>query len=300
MTNNALVEVRNTINKMEPEFKKALPTHIAPEKFTRVAMSAITNNPLIANAERNSLMASCLKAAQDGLVLDGREAALVMFKNKRGQQQAQYMPMVSGLMKKARNSGEISTLTAEVVYENDEFQYHVKNGVPFMYHEPNIFSDRGKPIGVYASAVLKDGGVMTEVLSMADVEKVRNVSRAKNSGPWQTWWDEMARKTAIRRLSKRLPSSSDVEQAIHADDELFMPPEPVDVTPPKEDDAEPKEKPKAKKKAPSKGKTKAAQALEESEDDTEEELTVDDDDVIDAEYSEVEEGGEEPTEGDMF
>jgi len=291
MTKNEVAVLRSTIEKMEPEYAKTLPSHISPEKFVRTTITAVSSNPALLKADRNSLMAACMKAAQDGLILDGREAALVMFKTT-----ATYMPMVAGIMKKARNSGEISTLIAEVVYVNDTWEYFIKDGKPHMFHEPLVFGDRGDILGVYAAAVLKDGGVMTEVLSLEAVEQVRSVSRAKNAGPWVTWWEEMAKKTAIRRLSKRLPSSSDIEQVIHADDDLFMPP--VDITPKKKAITkkveEPQEKPDEEKEpeVAEKKTTKAAEAVSEAS-------KPDEDGVVDAEFETVQ-NDEEEQEEDIF
>lgn len=254
---NEIAIVRTSIEKMQGEFAKTLPAHISPEKFVRTTMSAIQNNPDVLSANRNSLFSACMKAAQDGLILDGREAALVTFNSKAGKM-VQYMPMVAGILKKARNSGEISTITAEVVYQNDEFQYFVKDGRPVMFHRPLVFGNRGNPLGVYATAVLKDGGVMTEVLSESDVNSIRAVSRSKDSGPWAgPFKTEMWRKSAIRRLSKRLPSSSDIEETLHADDELFQPEEPIDITPPQHEQASQEAAP-AK---PARKRTKAAEAV---------------------------------------
>ena len=234
---NALVEFRNTITTMTPEFQKALPAHVTPDKFTRVVMSAVQANPDVLTADKRTLLGACMKAAQDGLLVDGREAALTVYNTKAGKV-AQYMPMIAGILKKARNSGEISTIAAELVYENDSFKYRIINGKPEMSHEPDVFGDRGEVKGAYACAVLKDGSTMIEVMSKADIEKVRQVSRAKDSGPWASWWGEMARKTVLRRLSKRLPSSADreddeLQRTIHRDDDLYDvdAAAPQDVTP---------------------------------------------------------------------
>lgn len=232
---NAISEFRGSLQAMQPEFAKALPAHIASDKFTRVVMSAVQANPDVLNADKRTLLGACMKAAQDGLLVDGREAALTIY-NGKGGKVVQYMPMIAGILKKARNSGEISTIAAELVYERDSFKYRIINGKPEMSHEPDVFGDRGEVKGAYACAVLKDGSTMIEVMSKADIEKVRAASRAKDSGPWVSWWGEMARKTVLRRLAKRLPSSSDreddLQQTIRRDDELYDLDDTKDVTPP--------------------------------------------------------------------
>lgn len=215
------VQVRNDLQKMQGEFEAALPPQIPADRFVRTAITAIQMNPDLLSTDRKSLLGACMKAAQDGLMVDGREAALVIFKNK-----AQYMPMVAGLLKKARQSGQVSSISAHVVYERDQFDYELGDKER-IYHKPSLNDDRGKPIAVYAIGRMVDGGVYREVMSVAQVEKVRSVSRAKNSGPWEAWWDEMARKTVIRRLAKYMPSSTDLDQVLGRDDE-----QPSSVAPP--------------------------------------------------------------------
>jgi recombination protein RecT len=220
-------EVRANIQKMSGQFAMALPSHISPEKFQRVAITAIQNSPDLLNADRRSLYAACMKLAQDGVIPDGREAALVTFSTKQKDgtwiKAVQPMIMVAGILKKIRQSGELATLHAAVVYKNDQFRYWVDTEGQHITHEPILFGERGAAIGVYAMAKTKDGSVFVQPLSLADVEKIRAASRSKDSGPWTSWWEEMAKKSAIRRLAKYLPQSTDVEQALKADEDLFMP-----------------------------------------------------------------------------
>lgn len=219
--------VRDQIGKMDSQFKAALPAHIPVERFSRVVMTAIANNPDLLDADRRSLFNSAMRAAQDGLLPDGREGALVIYKRNvktadgwSSTLEAVWMPMVFGIMKKARNSGEISSIEAHVVRANDRFSYRVGiDDSPI--HEPQWFGDRGDVVGVWAVAKLKDGTKIAEIMSLADIEKVRAVSRAKDKGPWVDWFEEMARKTVIRRLAKRLPSSSDLDDLIRRDDSLY-------------------------------------------------------------------------------
>ena len=222
MTTNAIApidSVRSTLTKMQPEFAAALPPQIQPEKFVRTTVTAIQMQPELLNADRRSLLGACMKAAQDGLLPDGREAALVIFRSKGGAQ-VQYMPMIGGILKKLRNSGELASISAHVVHEHDQFDY-ILGDEERIEHKPCLFGERGQPIAVYAVAKTKDGAVYREVMSVEEVEKVRSVSRAGNSGPWVTWWGEMAKKTVIRRLCKRLPSSADLDQVMAHDNETY-------------------------------------------------------------------------------
>lgn len=202
---------------------RTLPSHISAERFERAAMVAVQRNPdLLAKADRRSLFLSLQRAAQDGLLPDGREGAIVLFGT-----QAQWMPMVAGLMKLARNSGEIASINAHVAYEGEKFLV-VLGDDERIEHERNMtLADEAKPIACYAVARLKDGEIIREVMTWKQIQKVREVSRAKNSGPWVQWTDEMAKKTAIRRLAKRLPLSTDrpednrLQSAIEAQDNII-------------------------------------------------------------------------------
>lgn len=209
--------MRGTLLKLEAEFAMALPPQIPVQKFIRTTMTAVQMNPDLLNCDRRTLLASCMKAAQDGLLVDGREAALVIFRTKSGPA-AQYMPMIGGLLKKLRNSGELASISAHVAYENDEFRYELGDDERII-HRPNLGGNRGQAIAAYAIAKTKDGATYREVMSLDQIEQVRNVSRAKDNGPWSQWWDEMARKTVLRRLMKRLPSSADLDSVLAHDNE---------------------------------------------------------------------------------
>lgn len=202
-------------------FVQVLPSHIPFDKFIRTAMVAIQNNPDILQCDKGSIITACQKAAQDGLVLDGREAALVKFGSD-----AQYMPMVAGIMKLVRNSGQLSSLTAQIVYAKDEFSYNpAVDEAP--NHNPDWFGTRGAAIGVYAVAKLKDGSTVVEIMGKDDIEAIRKRSRSASKGPWVTDWNEMARKTVLRRISKYLPKSTDRDDdarlisAIEAEDDDY-------------------------------------------------------------------------------
>jgi recombination protein RecT len=213
---NPLTVIRQNLTVMAPEFKAALPPHISVEKFTRVAQTAIQNTPALANADRRSLFGAFVRLAQDGLLPDGREAAVVMFGNK-----AQAMPMIAGILKKVRQSGEIASVDCHVVHANDGFTYRPGLDEQPIF-EPDWFGDRGEPIGAYAIARTKSGEIIPpEIMNREQIEQVRKVSRAANNGPWVAWWSEMARKTVLRRMSKRLPMSTDLEEEVFSRDETM-------------------------------------------------------------------------------
>lgn len=234
---------RGTLEKMHSDLQSALPPQIPVDKFIRTTLTAVQMQPDLLGADRKSLLGSTMRAAQDGLLCDGREAALVIFNSREKGKLVQYMPMVGGILKKIRNSGELASISAQVVYDKDHFEYELGDDERIV-HKPFLGADRGKQIACYAIAKTKDGAIYREVMSVADVEKVRAASRAGKFGPWADWWDEMAKKTVIRRLSKRLPSSADLDSVIKADDEAqgftkIERREPINVTPAPEDQPAP-------------------------------------------------------------
>jgi recombination protein RecT len=224
-----MTEFRQQLEEREGEFRAALPAHIPAERFMRVVMTAVQTNPDLLNCNRRTLFNSAVKCAQDGLLPDGREAALVQFKNNRKVDgkwvtslDVQYMPMIAGIRKKVRNSGEIATWEVHVVYENDAFEYELGD-TPFIRHKPSLSGDRGKVIAAYSVATLKSGEKSREVMTIEEIEKVRSVSKAKDaeSGPWTKWYDEMARKSVARRHAKVLPMSTDLDDLMRRDDQLY-------------------------------------------------------------------------------
>lgn len=270
---NDITVVRQAIDKMAPQFKMALPAHVDVERFVRVTMTAVQNNAELMKADRNTLYSAAMKAAQDGLLPDGREGAIVTFAGK-----AQWMPMVAGIMKKVRNSGEVSTWSVHVVKDGDYFDYELGDEERIV-HRP-VMKNRGATIAVYSIVVMKDGERSREVMGIDEVEAIRARSRSGGSGPWKTDFDEMAKKTVIRRHSKRLPMSTDLDGAIHSDDDLFMPPQPSE--PEKEDAEQPVQRVNRR--------SKALQAVVDAEV-VETETHIDEDGVI---YSEGDSNYEDP------
>lgn len=209
---------RQAIDKMGDQFKAALPQHITAERFKRTLLTAVQMNPDLLEADRRTLFAAAMRSAQMGLLPDGREGAITAFWNKSaGVKQCQFMPMYAGILKLIRNSGELATIDAILVHKNDRFTYHPGvDQVPV--HEVDWFGDRGDAIGVYAVARMKTGDSYVEILNRRQIDQIRSVSRSKDSGPWVAWWEEMWRKTAVRRLAKRLPLSTDLDGVTHDDD----------------------------------------------------------------------------------
>ena len=195
------------IDAMEPEFKRALGAAVPSERFTRIARSAVAGNPDLAALDRPSLFKAIMQAAQDGLVLDGKEAAVIPFKGK-----AQYLPMVAGLVKKMRQHSGFANLSHGIIYENEvksgAFEY-VKGDEERLTHHPDLFGDRGEPIGAYAIVTTTEGQKFRAVLTKDEIDKRKNAGRAGGNGPWGSWAEEMWIKTAIKAVYKIAPNSGD-------------------------------------------------------------------------------------------
>lgn len=233
----ALTQFEGQISTVSQQLSVSLPSHISIEKFQRTLMAAVKADPELLRADRASLINACEKAALDGLLPDKREAALVIFKRnfKDGQgawQQAldvAYMPMVYGLRKKILQSGEITDITAKVVYraevEAGNFIYEEGTEAmlrhrPLLEMAPEDASDENI-VAVYSMATYKDGTKSYEVMRRFEIDKVRECSQTgatrdrkgnprRPSGPWVDWFAEQAKKTAMRRHSKTLPMSGDL------------------------------------------------------------------------------------------
>lgn len=216
----------------------ALPEDVSPQQFVSVTLTAIRRTPELITAEPDSLYTAILRCAQDGLMPDGREAALVIFK-EQGTPKAQYMPMIGGIRKVAAEDG--FTLNAHVVYENDQFDYEL-GARAWVKHKPApLGTDRGQARGAYATAADANGQLVAdpEVMDVAQIEHVRSKSKQKDGHAWKNDWPEMARKTVARRLFKSLPRgrqvSERVDRVIRAVDEEFE--FPPDAAPMSEDEA---------------------------------------------------------------
>lgn len=212
--------IRDLFERAKPQIALAVPKHLTPERIMRVAMTAIQRTPKLLDCDAQSLLASVMQCAQLGLEPDGilGHAYLVPFKNNKrgGILEAQFMIGYKGLISLARRSGEVSSINAQVVYSNDEFDYSYGLDEK-LFHRPTT-GERGRPIAAYCVARFKDGGHAFEVMTYEDIESIRKRSKAAEDGPWVTDWPEMARKTVVRKLAKYLPLSIEFQKAAALDE----------------------------------------------------------------------------------
>lgn len=204
---------------LKDQIKMALPKHMTPDRMLRVAMTELRKVPKLQQCHPASFIGAIIQCSQLGLEPGGHlgHVYLIPFENRKsGTIECQVIPGYKGMLELANRSGKVSSPQAHAVYENDffEFEYGL---TPKLRHIP-ARDNRGKIIYVYACVSIKDGGNQFEVMSLEEVNSIRARSKTANSGPWQTDYEEMARKTVIRRLFKYLPVSIEMVQAITLDE----------------------------------------------------------------------------------
>lgn len=207
--------------RMKPEMQKALPKHLSADRMTRVFFTEVRKNPDLAFCSAESLAGALIQASQLGLEpgLMG-QCYLIPFNNrKKGIKEVQFIIGYKGLIDLARRSGDLVTLYANPVHENDEFEYSY--GVEGTLHHKPALKDRGDITSYYAFAKLVDGGYHYEVMSREDIEnhaQKYSVAYQKGYGPWKDDFDAMACKTVVRQMMKYLPLSIELSESIATDD----------------------------------------------------------------------------------
>lgn len=224
---NPYEHLKRQLENSKGEFAKLVGGLPNAEKFIRVVLNAVLANPALMDVSRSSLVAACMRAAQDGLMPDGREAVLNIYSVKikgkgrdpdRWEQKAQYLPMVGGLVKKLYAGGDVTYVDATVVYEGDHFRF-LRGDEPKLEHEPK--GQSATVLAAYAVVRLKNGETKREVMWMRDIEKVRAASKSAETGPWKTWFEEMAIKSVIKRIYKQLPHADAFEALAQYDNEAM-------------------------------------------------------------------------------
>lgn len=211
--------------KIKAQLALALPKHMTADRLARIALTEVRKVPALGRCDQASFLGAIMQCAQLGLEPGGAlgHAYLLPFENrKKGITEVQFIVGYRGMIDLARRSGQILSLEARAVYAADRF--HVALGLnPDLTHEPDWEADDRGPLRfVYAVAKLKDGGTQFEVMSRAEIERVRAKSKAGQSGPWVDHYEEMAKKTVIRRLFKYLPVSIELASAVEQDERVDL------------------------------------------------------------------------------
>lgn len=227
--------LKGLLEAMKESIAAALPRHVTPERLIKTMLVAANRNPALLECTQASILETINRAAELGLDLSGTlgEAYPVPFNNKvkvpngnggtteKWVKQCQLIIGYRGLEKLAWQSGEVKMIDAEVVYENDHFKFK-KGFEPVLEFEPCINGDRGQMVGAYACIITKDGGKMARFMPKSDIDKIRAGAQSKDSPAWRNHYDEMARKTALRRVMKDAPLSTEkLTRAMEIDDKDY-------------------------------------------------------------------------------
>lgn len=210
--------IKDFIEQRQTAISALVPKHLSPERLMKVLLNSIYKTPSLQDCSPSSLLQCALTAAELGLEPGGAlgHAYLIPFKGT-----CTFIIGYRGLIELVRRSGQLSSIRAVVVREKDRFRYTegIEQNID---HEPYLDGDAGPLRFVYAVAKLKDGSVQCELMTRSQVEAIRARSRSKDNGPWVTDFDEMAKKTVIRRIAKLLPLSSEAERALEVDSDDYV------------------------------------------------------------------------------
>lgn len=214
--------IKGYVKAMESGIKAALPSVMTPERFTRIVLTALSSTPQLNECSPQSFLGAMMTAAQLGLEPNTPlgQAYLIPFRNK-GKLEAQFQIGYKGLIDLAYRSGEVELVQAQCVYENDTFNYQF--GLePKLEHIP-ADSDRGDLVKVYALFKTKSGGFGFEVMSVDDVKKhAKKYSQSYSSAysPWAKNFEEMAKKTVLKKCLKYAPLKSEFARGISSDETI--------------------------------------------------------------------------------
>lgn len=191
---------------------EVLPSHLTSERMTRVALTTIRRTPAILQCTPQSFFNCMLELSAAGLEPDGRHAHLIPYKDE-----CTLVIDYKGLVAMALRSPDIVRVHADIICQNDVFVYD--KGI-VRSHQVDPFNPRGEMLGAYALVEFTNGSEKAELMTIEEIDKIRDRSRAKSSGPWVTDYNEMAKKTVFRRCSKWLPLSAEIQAAMNGDDDV--------------------------------------------------------------------------------
>lgn len=202
-------QFRGVLERMKSQIQLALPKHVSPDRMLRIVLTTVQRTPKLLECTRESLLGCIVQCAQLGLEPDGLlgHAYLIPFFNSgQNRMECQLIIGYKGLLKLARQSGEIASISARVVHGKDDFEYEYGLAEK-LRHVPSMDPDPGPLVYAYAIFRLKDGAIHFDVMGVREIEAIRKRSKSGNRGPWVTDFEEMAKKTVLRRASKMSPAS---------------------------------------------------------------------------------------------
>lgn len=215
--------VKEFLTQSLSSIRLTMPRHMDAERLIQIAVSEVRRNPKLMECDPVSICKAAMHCARIGLYPGGPLARVHLVPYGR---ECALQVDYKGLIELARRSGEISSIYAFVVYDGDDFEV-VMGTTPSIMHIPRFKTS--KPSHFYAVAKLKDGSAQFEVMTVQQVEAHRNqFSKAKNSDAWNRSFDEMAKKTVVRRLIKYLPISEELQDTLQYDIDHFANEKPIE------------------------------------------------------------------------
>lgn len=216
------MSIPDIVKALGPELRKALPSVLTPERFTRIALSALNNTPQLQKCTPMSFISALLNSAQLGLEPNSPlgQAYLIPYKNK-GVLECQFQIGYKGMIDLAYRNGQMQTIQAQTVYAEDEFEFEYGLN-PKLIHRP-AFSDRGEPVYFYGLFKTVNGGYGFSVMSKADMDQfAATYSKALGTSysPWKTSYEEMAKKTVIKQALKYAPIKTELQRALATDETI--------------------------------------------------------------------------------
>jgi recombination protein RecT len=205
------------LEKMKSQLTLVLPGHMSAERMTRIALTEFRKTPKLAECDPMSICASVLMSAQLGLEVGvlGQGYLVPYWNKKLNCYECQFIPGYRGFITLARRSGQIISISTQIVYENDEFYYELGLDDKLI-HKP-VKNNPGNMIAAYSVAKLVGGGHQFLVMFKERIDQVRDKAQAQ-SGPWASDYEAMAMKTVVRRLFKWLPCSVEMQKAAIIDE----------------------------------------------------------------------------------
>lgn len=205
MANEIVQAITNNLDKSLNAVSEALPKDFNKARFLQNTISVIKNNPKLQSYNQSEILIGSLQAAYLGLDFMGQEAWLVPYDGH-----VKFQLGYKGACKfvKKYSIRPLADLYAKVVRNGDEFEHGVDNGRPYIKWKPLPFNG-GEMQGVFAVAIFKDGGILYEVMSKEEVDKIRKRSKASSSGPWVTDYEQMSLKVCLKRLTKNIETDFD-------------------------------------------------------------------------------------------
>jgi recombination protein RecT len=207
------------LQKYQSEFSKVIPRHLNPERIVRVAQAAITRDTKLLACTPQSLLRGVMQGSILGLEIGTLgDAYLVPFKNgNTGKLEATFIPGYQGLVKLALQSGTVAAVQVGAVYPDDQFDYAL-GSEPFVKHRPSLKAhDPQSLTAAYVVVKLLSGAFQATIMGKEEIDLIRQRSRAKDSGPWVTDYEQMAIKTVVRRAMKYVPKTTSLQRALEAE-----------------------------------------------------------------------------------